>query len=75
MTWASQREHVAQVITGVETHKAEVVVLHSVEGCGSNVLGQTSGQRGWQPKCRMGWYMAGLAGNMAGGGGLRGHAT
>ncbi len=68
-----QTEHVAQVIRGVENHKAAYAFLHYVEGYKSVLPGWMGGQRGWRPSCRTGVniadevILAGLAGTLAGG--------
>ena len=67
LTWVAQKEHAAQVIRGVEAHKAAAAFLYSVAGRDGTVPGgQAGGQRGWLPNCNTGWSAFGWAGGVAG---------
>jgi hypothetical protein len=72
LTWTSQKEHAAEVIRGVETHKVAAAFLNCAARYGGREGlvpgGRAGGQRGWLPNCRTGWSAFGLAGGMAGAG-------
>ena len=66
LTRTAQKEHVAQVIRGVESHKAVVVFMYSAIGKeGSVASGRDKGLRGWLSNGRTGWGAHGLTTGMA----------
>ena len=72
-TRTAQKEHVAQVIRGVESHKVVAAFLYSATGREGSVPGGRVGrQRGWLSNGRTGWGALGLTSGLVGTGWLAG---
>ena len=48
LTWTAQREHAAQVIRAVESHKSATSFMSVVQRCGGTLWRRAGGQAGWQ---------------------------
>ncbi len=60
LTWTAQREHDAQVIRAVESHKSATSFMSVVHNCGGTPGRRAGGQAGWQSCGRAGWLAGGF---------------